>query len=69
MICEAHPSTGGRENSLPEPPADRTLLPLWLSASDAELLVNLCLTSTEAVGERERELFARLGEYLRAFNR
>lgn len=42
-------------------------LPLWLTEKEAETLLTLCAASPVSGGEVESEVFARLGELLRAF--
>ncbi|MCC2670183.1 MAG: hypothetical protein K0Q72_2654 [Armatimonadetes bacterium] len=47
--------------------ADSPALPLWLTASEAELLLELCAHSRVSAGEREEELFTKLGDLMRGF--
>ena len=49
--------------------ADEALQPLWLTPQEANLLLQLCLTSDLATGEEEHHLFRKLGEFLRAQSR
>ena len=46
---------------------DAALLPLWLTADEAELLLELCTHSRASAGEREEALFTKLGDLLRGF--
>jgi hypothetical protein len=43
------------------------LLPLWLTAAEAETLVVLCAGSLAHHGEAEDDLLNKIGEILRAF--
>jgi hypothetical protein len=46
------------------------LLPLWLSREEAESFLQLCAASPALVSEEaEAELFGKLGQLLRAFQR
>ena len=46
---------------------DDDLLPLWLTAGEAELLLELCTHSHASAGDREEALFTKLGDLLRGF--
>lgn len=48
---------------------EEALQPLWLTPQEANLLLQLCLTSDLAIGEEEHHLFRKLGEFLRAQSR
>lgn len=43
--------------------------PLWLTPPEANLLLQLCLTSDLDIGDEEHHLFHKLGEFLRAQSR
>ena len=40
---------------------------LWLTASEAETLLDLCMVSPANGGSCEQELFRKLGDYIRSF--
>jgi hypothetical protein len=45
------------------------MLPVWLTREEVEALISMCATAPEASEATERELFAKLGQLYRAFNR
>lgn len=50
-------------------PAEDATLPLWLTEKEAEALLILCASSPRSGGMKEREIFGKLGDLLRAFRR
>lgn len=42
--------------------------PLWLTATEAELLVSLCFASPTDGGNDEVEFFAKLGRFVKSFS-
>jgi hypothetical protein len=48
-------------------PKEPSPKPLWLTPSEAELLVSLCMASSSDGGPDETELFAKLGRFVKSF--
>ncbi len=67
-IQRHHPKETHGEPSGPAPA--QSLLPLWLTQQEAEAVLLLCsAASTDADPAVEAQLFGKLGEVLRAFQR
>jgi hypothetical protein len=63
LTASSQPETAQQETP------EASTLPLWLTEKEAEALLILSASSPRSGGVKEREIFGKLGDLLRAFRR